>query len=928
MKLKFDARDYGYTVIARIEKILREKCIKSLAIISDEIETIIPKGVLSAAQKREEAITNLETLMENIDFIHLKEILLYKQNYSHVMDISKLPQNVFGDLMQSLYDLRIKIAHIRSYFTNSDLTNLIEETKKLNCGMNEPDEELDDFLIKLVNDPQELITKVPLDFYEDDYSLGVINNLPIADYEYEGGFVGRGDDEEKIIKMMKSNAHRVITIAGAGGVGKSALTLKIVNDIIREKIIVYDFVVWVSAKENKLSYLGIEDLEPTLKNYDELLDTILDVVGFDTSIYKDDIDKKEKDINDLFDACSKVLLIIDNLETITDERIINFILDSHPNVNFLITSRRGLGQVERRYDLKELKEKDAIHLFRIICKEKGLKGLQTADESLIRGYVKKVYCYPLAIKWVLGQAAIGKDIMSVVESINEQSSDISRFCFEQVFSELSLEAKNILYTLCLGSEAVPKGILKYISNLDDICFEDCIHDLLIVSLILPEQKVNKQNGEINSYYSLLPLTRGYVKVELDKNRDIKAQIQDRMITVETTLEEAERAKTQYRFSLSNFGATTEEEKIASMLAQTAYQKYQAGSYLDSVETFKKAVNIAPRFASIYRNWAIIESMESHWAEADTLMEQASKLNENDTQIWLVWGNIKRKSDKIKEAYTYYEKAYKLSPKDNVVLNSYAQAVSRLGDYPRADKLFREALELVEGVPTNKHLIINYTSIVENLKKWSELLMEDRNYDQALIKVEEALLTIQKVLKIDRNDSKARDLHMNILYTYATIYDRQREYEEALLILEKLVRLPFSRYRELEYHSRGVLLMANIYCTLGEYDKAREYLNKEERNIRRISKGVIIDQYKRIRDKLDREHNKKHGKIIRYNEKKKFIVIESVSSPGLTYLTFLHDFKEYVQLTEELVGKEVVFEAIEENDKRLAQNVRFVISDKL
>lgn len=927
MKLKFEARDYGYTVIARIEKILRDKCVEKLGIIMDELDVIVPKGVLIAARKRESEIVDFEALMENIDFIHIKEILLYKNNYSYVMDITKLSKSVFEELMQSLYELRIKIAHIRSYFTNTDLNNLIDETKKINHGMTEPDVGLDEFIENLLEAPQELVTKVPIEFYEDEYTEKIINNLPIADYEYEGGFVGRADDEEKIIKMLKSNMHRVITIAGAGGVGKSALTLKIVNDIIRDNIIEYDFIVWVSAKENKLSYLGIEDLEPTLKNYDELLDTILNVVGFDADSYGEDNNKKESDINDLFDACNRVLLIIDNLETITDERIINFILDSHPNVNFIITSRRGLGQVERRYDLKELKEKDAIHLFRIICKEKGLQELQIADESLIRSYVKKVYCYPLAIKWVLGQAALGKDIMCVIDGINEQSSDISKFCFDQVFSELSLEAKSILYALCLDNEAVPKGVLKYISNLDDISFEDCIHDLLIVSLILPEQKVNKQNGEINSYYSLLPLTRGYVKVELDKNRDIKSQLQERMVTVETTLEEAERAKVQYRFSLSNFGATTEEEKIASMLAQTAYQKYQAGSYLDAVETFKKAVDIAPRFASIYRNWAIIESMESHWAEADALMEKASKLNKDDTQIWLVWGNIKRKSDKIKEAYNYYEKAYKLSPKDNVVLNSYAQAISRLGDFQRADKLYKEALELVEGIPHNKHLIINYTSIAENLKKWAEALVEDRDYAQATQKIHDALVAIQKVLKIDRNDYKAKELHMDILYTYGTVYDKQKDYENALSILKELVELPFSRYREIEYHNRGVLLIINIYFTIDKYDEARKFLEKEERNLRRISKGAIADRYKRICEKLDKEKNRKKGRIIRYNAEKKFVIIESESSPGLTYLTFLNAFKEYIHLSDDILGREVTFVGVEESGKRHAQHVCFVVEEK-
>lgn len=924
MKIKFEARDYGYTIISNLEKILRDLCVQKLNIASNSPRDLIPKGVWEAARKRVEDIENVDDLMENIDFIHIKEIFIYKENYSLFLEEKVLKKNVCIDLMDSLYSLRCKIAHIRDFFTNSDLMNLIDESKQLSIGIKDMDEDFFVFLDDILEKPEKLVIKIPIDFYEEDNCYSVINNLPIADYEYEGGFVGRGDDEEKIIKMMQSNTHKVITIAGAGGVGKSALTLKIVNDILRNKIIMYDFIVWVSAKENKLSYLGIEDLEPTLKNYDELLDTILNVVGLNVDEYGKDTKGKEDDINELFNACDRVLLIIDNLETITDERIINFVLDPHPNVNFLITSRRGLGQVERRYDLKELKEKDAVHLFRVICREKGLINLLQADDTIIRNYVKKVYCYPLAIKWVLGQAAIGKNIMEIIDKINEQSSDISRFCFEQIFSELSQEARTVLYTLCLDNEAMSKGILKYISNLDELVFEDCIHDLLLVSLILPEQKVNRENGEINSFYSLLPLTRGYVKVQLDNNRELKAQIQERMVMVDTTLEEAERAKSQYRFSLSNFGATTEEEKIASMLAQTAYQKYQAGNYLDAVETFKKAVNIAPRFASIYRNWAIIESMEAHWSEADSLMEKASRLNSKDTQIWLVWGNIKRKNEKIKEAFEYYDKAYQLSPKDNVVLNSYAQAISRMGNYKRANELYNEALELVEGVPHNKHLIINYTSIAENLKKWSESLVEDRDYEGALAKISDALEAIKKVLKIDKHDCKANDLYRNILYTYGCVHEKCKNYDQAIEILEQLIKLPYVRYREREYHVRGGLQLIQLHYHLGEYEKAKTYLTKElDKNIKKLGKGNISDKYKRIKDKIENEEKRKHGKIIRYDAERKYLVIESMSSPGMTYLTFLSEFKEFVHLSEEILEKEVAFIYVEEHGKRMAKNVKFI-----
>lgn len=235
----------------------------------------------------------------------------------------------------------------------------------------------------------------------------------------------------------------------------------------------------------------------------------------------------------------------------------------------------------------------------------------------------------------------------------------------------------------------------------------------------------------------------------------------------------------------------------------------------------------------------------------------------------------------------------------------------------------QALELGEGVPHNKHLIINYTSIAENLKKWAEALIADRDYEQTLCKIEEALKAVNKILSIDKNESKANELHMDVLYTYGTIYDRRRESDNAITILRKLLELPYGRYREIEYHDRGVLLMANILYKLGRFNDARELLHKEERNIRCISKTVIIDRYKKIREKIESEERRKSGKIIRYNKERKYVIIESINSSGLTYLTFLSAFKEYVQLTDDILVREVCFIASEEGEKRYVTHVTFI-----
>jgi tetratricopeptide (TPR) repeat protein len=445
---------------------------------------------------------------------------------------------------------------------------------------------------------------------------------------------------------------------------------------------------------------------------------------------------------------------------------------------------------------------------------------------------------------------MGKDLLSVIENINEKSSDISQFCFEQIYSELLIESKQIICTLCLYEDAVSKGILKYISNLQDEIFEDSIKALMLFSLIIPVQMLNKENQEINSFFSLLPLTRGYVKAQLDKDVDMKMQIQKRMMSVDSTLEDAERAKGQYRYSLADLGAITEEEKVAAMLAQVAYQKYQSGSYASAVESYKKAVDIAPRLASIYRNWAIMESMEMHWVEADKLIEKASRLWPNNTQIWLVWGNMKRKQNKIREAHQYYCKAYELSPKDAFVLNSYAQTFSRLGEHRRANELLEEALTLSDDTPHNKHLIVNYTSIAENYKKWAESMIKDRDYIGAETMILKATENITIAIGLDSQDNKSNDLLRNIMFDLCLIKSLRGKYVESETCLLTLIKLPHQRYREIEFNTRANLALVELYIKQNMIEKAKTYITKElEKNIKYISKSDIFEKYSAVQSSL-------------------------------------------------------------------------------
>ena len=221
------------------------------------------------------------------------------------------------------------------------------------------------------------------------------------------------------------------------------------------------------------------------------------------------------------------------------------------------------------------------------------------------------------------------------------------------------------------------------------------------------------------------------------------------------------------------------------------------------------------------------------------------------------------------------------------------------------------------------MIINYTSIADNLKKWSEALLEDRNYDLAEEKIKDALDCIGKVLELDTYDNKANDLYRNILYTYGNVYVKKRCYPKAKEMFEKVVNLPRGRFKEMEYCIRAKLELAEMCIHEGKITEIDKYLTKEvEKDIRRINKNSISEKYKWIQNRRAGEMTRKKGTIVNYKLDKKYVVIKEDNSE-ITYLTFLNAFSEYVALDDELLGRSVTFIPKEEANKNYAENVKFV-----
>lgn len=903
-------RDAGYTIISRLEFHARKFIENTYLTNSNNPLDEIPIGIIAKINDKNPNIewNDVSDALDFLDFPDIKEIILYKNHYTYI--INKITKKDFIEFMDELYLLRCKIAHVKGYFTSIDLDKLFELSEKIADVLNLTD--FQELLAKIKTSPKEVVIKIPDEFVEDQLEKsGIIHNLPIPDYEYEGGFVGREEDKKKILQLLNSTKFPVVTISGAGGVGKTALALKAIYDLTEnsEKCD-FDAIVWLSAKENKLSILGIEEIEPTLKSYDELLDTIINLFGFSDELSSNTTDEKEVLANKIFEITSKIIIVVDNLETISDQRIINFILEAPEKIKFLITSRKGIGQVERRQDLKELKPKEAITLFRQIARDKQQTKLAALPDEIVKKYVEKVSCYPLAIKWVIGQVARGKNINKIIDSIHNAESDISKFCFEQIFNSLSDDCKKILYAISLAEAPPVESILQYVTEIDEASFEDSIEELILVSLVIPEQFQNERK-EISTKFSLLPLTTGYTRLQLNKDIPLREYLKNRINQIAGTINTSEKLKKEYKYSLYNFGAISDEEKIATIAAQTAFQKYQNGFYEQATEDYKRAVKIAPNFSSIYRNWAVMESYENHIQEADVLMAKAADLNPNDPQIFLLWGNIFRKSYKIHEAYDKYKKAYELAPNDPIILNAYGQANSRLGYYEEADKLLRQAIKPDSEFSSMKHEIINRTSIARNLIWWGEALIRDKNIDEAGNKFSTAIIECKLSIQ-----NKAADASV-----FATLASAQLEY--GIFLKNKgMIKEAFDIFKEIansksdsEKHTLHQLNALVEACEINLVRSKIAYATVAFKRLMKLlptSSLIKMPKYialsNRIKDlefQLSPE-TKKYGTIKIVNRERNFIIIKEYESDK-TYVGLTRSFLfKNVVIDETLTTRKVVF----------------------
>jgi LuxR family transcriptional regulator, glucitol operon activator len=343
----------------------------------------------------------------------------------------------------------------------------------------------------------------------------VYHNLPPR----YGELLGREQDSARVLEGLGTR-YPLISIEGMAGIGKTTLAIETAYSCLPGSETVlnppFDIVVWVSAKDR-----------PEQRRWlNEALDTTARVLDY-PAITQMPLEQKPIEIDQLLRR-RRVLVIVDNFETIEDPELVTWIQLVPEPSKALITTRYG--QLRRAWDihLGGLEGSDALALIRKNARRLGLQPVENAAEEVLLPLVQVTEGNPKAIEMALGYIKRGRlSLDEVVEHLYAASKTVEGL-FDDLFAHfwnklISRDAQQILMVSSFFVNSASKEALKAASGLAGYHLDSALEQLVDLALL----DINKAWITSDQHYSIHPLTRAFASAKLREVPEFEEQARQR-----------------------------------------------------------------------------------------------------------------------------------------------------------------------------------------------------------------------------------------------------------------------------------------------------------------------------------------------------------------------------------------------------------------
>jgi len=457
---------------------------------------------------------------------------------------------------------------------------------------------------------------------------GIIYNIPSLTPTY----VSRIQLENKLIKALQRQHSYIITLDGGGGYGKTELAKKVTWSIINKELpedlqikLMYPFIIWISAKTTYFKYGEIEEKASSLNRLEDLLDCILYVTNNSKSIAFD-FDKKRDLVLQILKKIGTFLLIIDNLETVTEKKevieyLVNEFDDISSNFKIIITSRVFGTHEQHRVNVLSMEYDEARQLI-IDELERWDIYQQYKGEEQIKEIAEISGNIPLLIINIVSGLKNRANLAELKKNIPKDFEKALYFICEFQWKQLSPNAMALARTIALNGGKINFGSAKIVCKFeDDRAFQNAREELQNRSFLIDSELSN-------NVLAMLPPIYYFVKGELAQNPTIEDKLKEELKWLNVGLE-------KYSKSVQRDGNIKSEALDSDVIALNeiflrADALTRRGVFREAYEWYKLAVNNFPGNVDAWRELAEFEfKYIENDEKARKNFEKAIELNKND-----------------------------------------------------------------------------------------------------------------------------------------------------------------------------------------------------------------------------------------------------------------------------------------------------------
>lgn len=376
----------------------------------------------------------------------------------------------------------------------------------------------------------------------------------------------------------------LVEVTGLGGIGKTALAIEVAKTAFEQRRFAH--IIWVSAKYQPIT------LESFLR---QVLSELYGPNGRDlaggegVAIVRRELARRN------------TLIVIDNYEEVSDQRLTTFFQDLPDPSKALVTARHASLKSASPFPLGGLPRNDVLALIRAEANRLGLGDAEGLDHSNMDRLHAVSHGVPFVVKWFLGQIKAGQAwevLLSGIEGENPAAEEVYDYIFRRTFRDVSPELLRVLVVCAFHRNPVSfEDLLAAMGALSPDLLSRSIAALVDQSLV--DVQVDQSSQRIR--YAVHPLTRTYVQYLVNERGELQelvARFFERVL--ERAVEDGERRSPGYHFLTDN---------IATVLS--------AAEHLERALDWQKIIllrNAISRFL-----W-----VRGHWTHRISLGERALK----------------------------------------------------------------------------------------------------------------------------------------------------------------------------------------------------------------------------------------------------------------------------------------------------------------